>query len=72
MARYVGNATGRTLAETIRTATGHLSDKEMPKAAAPRSGNRFSARRPAKAEPASTGDDAAAPEASESEDGPAS
>ena len=32
MARFIGNATGRTLAETIEKATGHLSDKEMPKA----------------------------------------
>jgi hypothetical protein len=48
MARYLGNATGRTLAETIEKATGHLSDKEMPKAMVVTRGKRFSPRPPAK------------------------
>jgi hypothetical protein len=44
MARFVGNATGRTLAETIEKATGHLSDKDMPKAMVIERGKRFSPR----------------------------
>jgi hypothetical protein len=48
MARFLGNATGRTLAETIEKATGHLSDKEMPKATVITRGKRFSPRPAAK------------------------
>jgi hypothetical protein len=50
MARFIGNATGRTLAETIEKATGHLSDKEMPKAMVITRGKRFSPRPSPKAE----------------------
>ena len=48
LARYMGNATGRTLAETIETGTRHLSGKDMPKAITPTRGNRFSPRPAAK------------------------
>jgi hypothetical protein len=48
MARFLGNATGRTLAETVKTGTRHLSDKEMPKALVTTRGKRFSPRPPGK------------------------
>jgi hypothetical protein len=51
MARFIGNATGRTLAETVEKATGHLSDKEMPKAMEITRGKRFTPRPQPKAEP---------------------
>ena len=62
MARFIGNATGRTLAETIEKASGHLSDKDMPKAMVVTRGKRFSPRPPAKtaAEPTSDKDEPAA------------
>ena len=50
MARFLGNATGRTLAETVKTGTRHLSDKEMPKALVTTRGKRFSPRPAAKPE----------------------
>jgi hypothetical protein len=51
MARFIGNATSRTLAETVEKASGHLSDKEMPKATTVVRGNRFSRRTARKDEP---------------------
>ena len=57
MARFIANATGRTLAETVKTGTKHLLDKDMPKALAVTRGNRFSSRPNAKrAAPAATPD----------------
>jgi hypothetical protein len=50
MARFIGNATGRTIAETVEKATGHLSDKEMPKATVIQRGKRFSPRPSPKAD----------------------
>jgi hypothetical protein len=50
MARFICNPTGRTHAETIEKATGHLSDKEMPKAMVITRGKRFSPRPAPKAE----------------------
>jgi hypothetical protein len=44
LARFVGHAVGRTLAETVERATGYLSGKEMPKANVVTRGRRFSAR----------------------------
>ena len=44
MARFIGNATGRTLAETLERANEHLSDKELPKAMVIQRGKRFSPR----------------------------
>jgi hypothetical protein len=62
MARFIGNATSRTLAETVEKASGHLSDKEMPKATTIVRGNRFSRRSPRKEEAeAETSDGAAQP-----------
>ena len=65
MARFLGNATGRTLAETVKTGTRHLSDKEMPKALVTTRGKRFSPRpavkpeaQPADAEAPPAADDA--------------
>jgi hypothetical protein len=44
LARFVGNAIGRTLAETVERASGYLSDKDMPKANVITRGRRFSPR----------------------------
>jgi hypothetical protein len=61
MSRFTGNATGRTMAETLAKAAGHLSDKAMPKATVREAGRRFSPR----PKPAAPGKDK--PEADTSE-----
>ncbi|NNM71524.1 hypothetical protein [Enterovirga aerilata] len=65
MARFIGNATGRTLAETVEKAAGHLAEKEMPKATLVQRGKRFSPRPPARneAEPAAQRTEPAAEDA---------